>query len=96
MTFAEAHLIVCPDGDPVNARSKEFQDILELMRQSGHINFQERLVQENVPVVPKTVDQVRQFTAKATVVPTSVKISKKDWLSVDVNREAFIKHINKK
>jgi len=66
------------------------------MRQSGHINFQERLVQENVPVVPKTVDQVRQFTAKATVVPTSVKISKKDWLSVDVNREAFIKHINKK
>jgi hypothetical protein len=96
LTFSEAYNIVCPEGEVVLPDSKEYRDIMELMRQSGYLNFQDRLVKENVPVQPTRIDQVRQFTARDTITPQNTKVSKKEWLSVAANREAFIKHINKK
>jgi hypothetical protein len=96
LNFGEAYAIVCPDGGVVHPDSKEYRDIIELMRQSGHLNLQDRLVKENVPIQPTRIDQVRQFVARDIITPQPTKVSKKEWLSVQVNREAFIKHINKK
>jgi hypothetical protein len=95
MTFGEAYKIVCPDGCPVVPHSKEHRDIMELMRQSGHLHYTERLVHEAVPVVPTRVDQVRRFTARDTITPAPLKVSKKQWLSVSAHKEAFDKCINK-
>jgi hypothetical protein len=96
MNFGEAYKIVCPNGGPVERNSQQFKDIMELMRQSGYLHFQEKLVHENVPVIPTRVEHVRQFTARDTITDVPVKISKNQWLSISINREAFNNHINKK
>ena len=96
LNFGEAYKIVCPEGGPVEPHSKEHCDIMELMRQSGYLYFQDRLVKENVPVQATRVDQVRQFTAREAIAPTSVKVSKNKWLSVKANKDAFMAHLNKK
>jgi hypothetical protein len=95
LNFGEAYAIVCPDGGVVLPDSKEYRDIMELMKQSGYMNFQDRLVKENVPVQPTRIDQVRQFTARDIVTPQPTKVSKKEWLSVQVNRDAFLAHLLK-
>ena len=96
LTFGEAYAIVCPDGGPIEPHSKEYNDIMELMRQSGYLHFQDRLVKENVPVQATRVDQVRQFTERDAFAPTSVKVSKKQWLSVKAHKDAFLAHLHKK
>jgi hypothetical protein len=96
LTFAQAYAIVCPDGGEVTPYSKEFQDIQELMRQSGHVLFQDRLVTESVPRVPQTVQEAMPYIARQTIDPAPQKISKREWLSITKNREAFLNHLNKK
>jgi hypothetical protein len=93
MTFGEAYKIVCPDGCPVVPHSREHRDIVELMRQSGHLHYTERLVHESVPIIPTRVEHVRQFTARDTITPAPLKVSKSEWLSIHTNREAFKKHL---
>jgi hypothetical protein len=96
LTFAQAYAIVCPDGGEVTPFSKEFQDIQELMRQSGHVLFQDRLVTENVPRVPRTVQEAMPYIAVQTIDPAPQKISRREWLSIDKNKEKFLKALNKK
>lgn len=93
MTFGEAYKIVCPDCRPVVPGSQDMKDIVELMRQSGHLHYTDRLVHEAVPVVPKRIDQVRRFTERPVISPETTRVSKKQWLSVAANREAFNSHI---
>jgi hypothetical protein len=96
LTFAQAYAIVCPDGGEVTPYSKEFNDIQELMRQSGHVLFQDRLVTENVPRVPQTVQEAMPYIAVQTIDPAPKKISKRQWLSIAANKEVFLNHLNKK
>lgn len=92
LTFAEAYKIVKPNGGIVKPNTKEFSDIMELMRQSGYVSVQQNLVEENVPRVPQTIQEAKRYIER----PVSTKllyVSKKEWLSVDANREAFLKHL---
>jgi hypothetical protein len=96
LTFAQAYEIVCPDGGPVAPNSKEYIDIMELMRQSGYVPFQDKLIIENVPRAPTTVSDVKRYNEQPHVEPASLKISKKQWMSVTANKELFLKALNKK
>lgn len=94
LTFAQAYAIVCPDGGQVTPHSKEFRDIQELMRQSGHTTFQDTLVTAFVPKPPTNVAQIQHFHERQTREPSKF-ISKREWLSVAANKEAFMKHLNR-
>ena len=96
LTFDQAYAIVCPDGRTVVPYSKDFSDIQELMRQSGHVSFQDRLVKENVPRVPKTAVEALPYHVQRTIDPTPQVISKRQWLSITANKEKFLAALNKK
>tara|TARA_R110000868_G_scaffold334803_1_gene595487 strand:+ start:857 stop:1177 length:321 start_codon:yes stop_codon:yes gene_type:complete len=96
LTFAQAYALVCPEGGPVVPHSKEYTDIMELMRQSGHVPVEERLVIERVPKVPTSVQQALPYIERAVATLPTDKVSKRQWLSIDVNRETFLKHLNMK
>jgi len=94
LTFAQAYAIVCPDGREVIPQSKEFNDIMELMRQSGYVPFQETLVQDLVPKQATNVAEAKRYHERA-VVTTTKYVSRREWLAVDANKEAFLKHLNR-
>ena len=96
MTFGEAYAIVCPDGGEVTPNSKEYRDIMELMKQSGYVSLNDRMVKESVPKIPTTVQETKPFMERKLMTEPTGKISKRRWLSVEANKEAFIKHLNKK
>lgn len=96
MTFGEAYAIVCPDGCPVEPNSREYNQIMELMKQSGYVPLHDRLVKDSVPKRPTTVQEAMPYLERIVATEPSGKISKRQWLSIDVHREAFIKHLNKK
>ena len=95
LTFAQAYAQVCPDGGAVDPKSKHFADIMELMRQSGYAPLEDRLVTESVPKRPTTIQEAMPYIERQVATLPSTKVSKKQWLSVDVNKEAFLKHLNK-
>ena len=94
LTFAQAYAIVCPDGRPVDPISQEFRDIQELMRQSGYVPFQDKLVTESVPRVPEKVSDLKRFHERPAREP-SVYVSKREWLSVAANKEKFLASLNR-
>jgi len=95
-TFEEAWKIVCPDGQEVVPHSKDFNDILEIMKQSGHTDFQDNLVVESVPKKAMTVEEAKPYIERK-VVNTAVQfVSKRQWLSVDTNKKNFLKVLNSK
>lgn len=96
MTFGEAYAIVCPDGGAITPDSREYSEIMELMKQSGYVPLHDRMVKDSEPKIPTTVQETMPFLERIPVTEPSGKISKKQWLSISVNREAFIKHLNKK
>jgi len=96
ITFGEAYAKVCPEGGEVTPDSKQYRDIMELMRQSGYVSLNDRMMKDSVPKIPRTVEEAMPFLERIPATEPSGKISKRRWLSVDVNREAFIKHLNKK
>lgn len=95
LTFAEAYAKVCPDGGPVVPNSKEYNDIMELMRQSGHVPLHDRLVKDLVPKVPTSVQEAMPYIERKLATLPTGKISKRQWLSVEVNKQEFLKHLNK-
>jgi len=95
LTFTEAYAIVCTDGRPVAPHSQDFKDIIELMRQSGHVPLQERLVSAYVPKVPQTVIEAQMYDERQVQEPV-LKISKNQWMSIAANHEAFLEARNKK
>jgi len=96
ITFGEAYAKVCPYGGEVTPDSKEYRDIMELMRQSGYVSLNDRMMKDSVPKIPRTVEEAMPFLERIPATEPSGKISKRQWLSVDAHREAFIKHLNKK
>ena len=95
LTFAEAYAKVCPAGDPVAPNSKEYADIMELMRQSGYVPLHDRLVKDMVPKVVTSIDQIRPYTQRGEATLPTGKVSKRQWLSVDANKQDFLKHLSK-
>jgi hypothetical protein len=95
-TFEEAWKIVCPDGRSVVPYSKDFNDIFELMKQSGHTDFQDNLVVESLPKIPETVQEAKPFIERRVIDTATQYVSKKQWLSVDANKEVFLNALNKK
>jgi len=94
LTFAQAYAIVCPDGRPVDPDSKDFRDIQELMRQSGYVPFQDKLVKDLVPRMPQSVADIQMYHERPSREP-SVYVSRRQWLSVTANRELFTKNLNR-
>ena len=95
LTFAQAYAIVCPDGGTIVPDSKEHRDIMELMRQSGHQHFSEKIAMDSAPKPPRSVQEAKPFIETARTMEPSKKISRREWMSVDANRDAFIKALNK-
>jgi hypothetical protein len=96
ISFGEAYAIVCPDGGEVCPNSREYRDIVELMKQSGYVSLNDRMVKDSVPKIPRTVQETKPFMERQLATEPSGKISKRQWLSVEANRSTFIKHLNKK
>jgi hypothetical protein len=90
ISFLEALARVSPDK-PVTPGSKEHDDILTLMRQSGHV-----FAAENVPEVlppPKHIYELSPYRERPTATVVSKPVSKREWLSVEANRKEYDDHI---
>jgi len=95
LTFAQAYAIVCPDGGEVIPHSQKFNDIMELMRQSGYKNFRDTLVEDSAPRKPRTVKEARPFIETEQRLEKPLKISKREWMAVEGNRQLFLEALNK-
>ena len=93
LTFAEAYAKVCCDGRTVAPHSKDYSDIMELMRQSGYKHYQDNLIKESVPKVPTNVLETKQYIERVVKHEAPTHVSKKQWLSIATNKEAFVKHL---
>jgi len=102
LTFAQAYAIVCPSGEKVLPKSKEYNDIRELMRQSGWLSLDERLNKDRIPNIPRNIQETRRFSERVVRnIPEGCegkppKISKHEWMCVAANREKFLCCLNKK
>lgn len=95
LTFAQAYAIVCPDGGEVIPHCQKFNDIMELMRQSGYKNFRETLVEDSAPKKPRSVQEAMPFIQTAQRLEKPLKISRNRWMAVEANRLAFLEALNK-
>jgi hypothetical protein len=95
LTFAQAYAIVCPDGGEVIPHSQKFNDILELMRQSGYKNFRDTLVEDSAPRKPRTVQEAMPFIETRQTLEKPLHVSRRQWMSVQANKQAFINALNK-
>jgi hypothetical protein len=93
ISFDEAKARVSPDA-PVAPGSKEFNDILELMRQSGHIFPEDNTPAPPLPP-PKKREDLMLFRERPEPTPKRRGISKSEWLSVDVNKAEYEGHIQR-
>ena len=93
ISFLEAKARVSPDA-PVTPGSKEFDDIMELMRQSGHIFAEDNTPAQPLPP-PKVWSDLSLFRERPEPTPKPKGVSKREWLLVDVNRKAYEDHIKK-
>jgi len=92
LTFGEAYKIVCPDGCPIVPHSREHKDIVELMKQSGHLHFTERLIHEAAEIKPRTMADALPYSERHSVVSPGRIVSKNDWMKVTANREPYLAH----
>jgi len=95
LTFAEAYARVCPDGGSIAPNSKQYNDIMELMKQSGYVPLKDRLVKDLVPKVPRSVQEAMPYIERQVATLPTGKVSKRQWLSIEVNKQEFLKHLNK-
>lgn len=94
LTFAQAYALVCPEGGPVAPHSREYRDIMELMKQSGHVPLHERLASKPVLKRPTTIQEAMPYIERKVATLPTGKVSKRQWLSVEVNRSAFMAQLN--
>ena len=96
ITFLEAKARVSPNA-PILPGSKEHEDCLKLMRQSGHIFPEDLYADTYVPPPPRkamNVEDLKLFRERLDLLRPELKgVSKKAWLSVDANRKAYDEHI---
>jgi len=91
LSYGQAYKKVCPDGNGRNPTDAELKDILELMRQSGHLFPKER-VGSNLPQKPKTMEDLKKWS-ELPAAPKMKPLTKHEFLSVKVNRDAFNAHL---
>ena len=96
LTFAEAYAKVCPEGGVVVPNSKEYNDIMALIKQSGHKNYKETIVADSAPRKPKSVEETYLFIPTKEVMEKPTYTSRNAWMSVDANRQEFLNALNKK
>lgn len=95
LTFEEAYKRVCPNGEPLVPNTKEFRDVMELMRQSGFVPFQDTLADAHTIRTPTTVEQAKPYITRDVKPYKLPLISKREWLSIEANRKPFLEHLNK-
>ena len=95
LTFAQAYAIVCPDGGAVAPDSKKYADIMELMRQSGYKHYTESIVQDSAPKIPTSFVEAKRYMETPQVMEKPLYVSRRQWMSVDSNKQAFLKALNK-
>ena len=93
LTFTEAYKQVCPNGGAVVPGSKEYNDIITLMNESGYTSFMGKLEPDSEPKESAPTEPSDKPELRAKRQP--MKISKRQWLSVGANRELFVKLLNK-
>ena len=91
LSYGQAYHKVCPDGNGRNPTDQEKKDILELMRQSGFLFPKER-VGMIVAKKPTRVDDIKQWS-KVSTSHIEKPLTKHEFLSVKVNRDAFNAHL---
>lgn len=91
LTYGQAYAKVCPGANGRKATDQEQRDIIELMRQSGYLSPRGR-VASLVPQKPKSVADLKKWSEIPEVKKT-VTLSKHEFLSVKVNRDAFKAHL---
>jgi hypothetical protein len=93
LSFLAAKAIVSPNK-PVIPGSQEHLDILEMMRQSGRVFADENIA---VPPAPPPTyhhpSELLPWRERTFKTPTPKAVSKKDWLSIAVNKERYEKHL---
>ena len=93
LTFLQAKQKVSPNK-PVQPGSAEHLEIIELMKQSGHV-----FASENVPAPPpppaRTIQDLKPYRERETPTIKPKIVSKRDWLSLPSNRKAYDDHIAK-
>lgn len=95
LNFGEAYKIVCPNGGAVAPNSKEYKDIMELMRQSGHTTFRDTVVEDTTPRIPRSVEEAKPYMETPQLLEKPLLISRHEWMSVDANRQCFLNALNK-
>jgi len=95
LTFAQAYAIVCPDGGEVIPYSQKFNDIMELMRQSGYKNFRDTLVEDSAPRKPRNVQEAMPFIETRQCLENPLYVSRREWMAVEANRKCFLNALNK-
>ena len=90
LTFLQAKAIVSPDA-PVVPGTKEHRDILEMMRQSGKVFAEDNVT---APAPRKALRPIDFERYQSRVEPPKRQgTSKKAWLSIDANRQAYEQHL---
>lgn len=90
LTFLQAKAIVSPDA-PVVPGTKAHRDILEMMRQSGKVFAEDNVT---APAPRKAMRPIDFERYQSRVEPPKRKsTSKKAWLSIDANRQAYEQHL---
>ena len=91
LSYGQAYATICPNANGRKPTDQEQKDIVELMRQSGYMSAREK-VASLVPEKPKSAADVKRWTELPAVVK-SKSVSKHEFLSVKVNRDAFETHL---
>ena len=90
LTFLQAKAIVSPDA-PVVPGTKAHRDILEMMRQSGKVFAEDNVT---APAPRKALRPIDFERYQSRVEPPKRQgTSKKAWLSIDANRQAYEQHL---
>jgi hypothetical protein len=68
---------------------------MELMRQSGHTTYKDKLVEDTTPRIPQTVQEAVRYIETPQVMEKPLVISKREWLAIEANRQSFLNALNK-
>ena len=97
LSFEDAKLRYNPDPDWFPTRdSQDYKQIIELMKQSGHVSLAERigLTPKEIPYKDYVVKgQYKHPLTKHISEPAKPAVSKNRFLSVRSNRDAVINHM---
>jgi hypothetical protein len=89
LTFREAYDIVCPDGRKITPQCPQYKDILEMMKQSGYVPFQDKIAVEMIPKKPKTVIEAKRYMERPNKLVFPTKVSRRQWMSIESNRQKY-------